>query len=144
MGKWESCFWISTFPWPALNLPPPVFSPGFGAHWEIVEAVEMWESRVVCEISKGCGKDGKPAFGFPGFPLPGISIAWFFPQPKRGGTGDSLLHFRNSLVFAVPIFLAASVSLMARANLSNCAKLMFSLRYCAGAGNDFSFSYGVA
>jgi hypothetical protein len=32
----------------------------------------MWKSQA---ISKGGGKDGKPAFGFPGFPPPVISTA---------------------------------------------------------------------
>ena len=37
------------------------------------EAVEMWKSRRA--ISKGGGKRGKPVFGFPFFPGPGISTA---------------------------------------------------------------------
>src|SRR5216683_4275631 len=31
---------------------------------------EKWESRGFCGISKGGGKGGKPAFGFPRFPPP--------------------------------------------------------------------------
>jgi hypothetical protein len=38
---------------------------------------EKWESRGLCGISKGSGKGGKPAFGFPRFPLPG-----FFHSPS--------------------------------------------------------------
>jgi len=37
---------------------------------------EKWESRGFCGISKGGGKRGKPAFGFPRFPRPG-----FFHSP---------------------------------------------------------------
>jgi hypothetical protein len=37
---------------------------------------EKWESRGFCGISKGSGKGGKPAFGFPRFPRPG-----FFHSP---------------------------------------------------------------
>ena len=37
---------------------------------------EKWESRGFCGISKGGGKGGKPAFGFPRFPPPG-----FFHSP---------------------------------------------------------------
>jgi len=38
---------------------------------------EKWESRGLCGISKGGGKGGKPAFGFPRFPRPG-----FFHSPR--------------------------------------------------------------
>ena len=38
---------------------------------------------------------------------------------NRGGTGDSLLHCRNSWALAAPIFLADSVSLIAYASLSS-------------------------
>src|SRR6266851_1693548 len=38
---------------------------------------EKWESRGLCGISKGGGKRGKPAFGFPRFPRPG-----FFHSPS--------------------------------------------------------------
>ena len=38
---------------------------------------EKWESRGLCAISKGGGKGGKPAFGFPRFPRPG-----FFHSPS--------------------------------------------------------------
>jgi len=55
--KWESCFWISTFP-------PPTqsgflllrFSPI--SHWP-PELWQMWKSRAVCEISKESWKAGK-------------------------------------------------------------------------------------
>src|SRR5215468_3395286 len=33
---------------------------------------EKWESRGFCGISKGGGKGGKPAFGFPRFPRTGF------------------------------------------------------------------------
>ena len=36
---------------------------------------EKWESRGFCGISKGGGKRGKPAFGFPRFPRPAFSTA---------------------------------------------------------------------
>ena len=38
---------------------------------------EKWESRGLCGISKGGGKGGKPAFGFPRFPPPA-----FFHSPR--------------------------------------------------------------
>ena len=50
VGKWETCFWFSTFPWTRSR------------------AVGMWESRAFCEISKGRWKAWKPALGFPRFP----------------------------------------------------------------------------
>lgn len=33
---------------------------------------------IAAGISKGCGKGGKPAYGFPCFPYPGISAACFW------------------------------------------------------------------
>jgi hypothetical protein len=38
---------------------------------------EKWKSRGLCGISKGGGKGGKPAFGFPPFPRTG-----FFHSPS--------------------------------------------------------------
>jgi len=54
------------------------------------------------------------------------------------------LHCRNSFAFAAAILMAHSVSPVAVANRSSCAKPMFSLAYWAVSGSDFSFSYGVA
>lgn len=65
-------------------------------------------------------------------------------QSNRGGTGDSLLHWRNSFALAATILLAHSVSLIAAACRSNCAKPMLSFKCEAAFGRDFSFSYGVA
>jgi hypothetical protein len=39
------------------------------------QSSKLWECGNRKAISKGGGKDGKPAFGFPGFPPPGISTA---------------------------------------------------------------------
>src|SRR5437899_3972417 len=41
VGKWETCFWFSTF------------------HGLVAGAVGMWESRVLCEISKEWWEEGK-------------------------------------------------------------------------------------
>jgi hypothetical protein len=129
MGKWETCFWFSTFP------------------ARLAAAVGMWESRVVCEISKERWEEGEACFW-----LSTPSTAPPFPQPffgrggyrNRGGNGDSILHARSSLVLAAPIRFAHAVSLMLLAILSNCANPRCGFRYCSACGSDFSFSYGVA
>jgi hypothetical protein len=124
VGKWETWFWFSTFP---LGL---------------ARAVGMWGSRVVCEISKELWEGWEACLW-----LSTPSIAPAFPQPavasvheNRGGTGHSVLHRRSSLAFAAPIFLAHSVSLITFANLSNCAKLMLSFKYCWAPGKALRFS----
>jgi hypothetical protein len=64
---------------------------------------------------------------FHAFHGPGISTAlllgWL--QRNRGGIGDSVLHCRKSFAFAAAILTAHSVSLIALANRSSCAKPMF-------------------
>src|ERR1700757_2799615 len=65
VGKWESWFWISTFPssrrW------------AFAFDWFVLKnvqmavAVGMWKSPVLRFPSVG-GNGGKPSFGFPWFP----------------------------------------------------------------------------
>lgn len=62
---------------------------------------------------------------FQAFHGPAISTVFrlLAVQWKRGGTGDSLLHWRSKFIFARLIFRAHSVSLMALACLSNRAKL---------------------
>src|SRR5215217_848606 len=58
MGKWETCFWFSTFPWPRS--------------W----AVGMWESRALLRDSQGAvGRVGKLVLLFHSFHGPGISTA---------------------------------------------------------------------
>src|SRR5579871_4715396 len=57
-GKWESCFWISTFP------------RGRSRGWGNV-GIALWR------FPRAVGNVGKPAFGFPRFPLPAISTALF-------------------------------------------------------------------
>jgi hypothetical protein len=146
VGKWESCFGISTFPRPTVKLSSVCVARERGGG-VAARAVGMWKSRAVGEISKERGKGGETRFlVFHAFHGSVISTA---PSPgciqtNRGGTGDSLLHFRSSFVFAPTILLAQSVSLIAAACRSNCAKLTFSFRYVAASGSDFNFSYGVA
>ena len=53
---------------------------------------EKWESRGFCGISKGGGKGGKPAFGFPRFPPPG-----FFHSPSAA----AFLLLKKSSVFTL-------------------------------------------
>jgi hypothetical protein len=54
VGKWETCFWFSTFP-SAL----------------VVGAVGMWNLACLWRDFQGArGKRGKPVFGFPRFPQP--------------------------------------------------------------------------
>src|SRR5258706_3647649 len=62
------------------------------------------------------------------------------PHLNRGGMGDSILHFRNSFAFAIPIFVAAAVSLIWNAICSSRAKLTSGFKYCSASGRDFSFS----
>src|ERR1019366_5315949 len=57
VGKWEACFWLST---------SPRLRRG-GGNVRIAPFA----------ISKGGGRGGKPAFGFPPRPWPGISTAVF-------------------------------------------------------------------
>ncbi len=83
VGKWETCFWFSTFPWTRSR------------------AVGMWESRAFCEISKGRWKAWETRSWFstlstgPAFPRPSVSgtsartasgiaeAAW--PWPRSSG-----------------------------------------------------------
>ena len=129
MGKWETCFWFSTFP------------------FRFAGAGVMWESRVVCEISKELGEEGKACLWLstpstaPPFPRPRF---WRRSYRNRGGNGDSILHARSSLALAAPIRFAHAVSLMLLAILSNCTNPRFGFKYRAASGSDFSFSYGVA
>src|SRR6202035_3031134 len=55
---------------------------------------EKWESRGFCGISKGGGKGGKPAFGFPRFPPPG-----FFHSPSAAAF---VLLEKSSIVTLLP------------------------------------------
>ena len=61
--------------------------PCFSIRLLPVGAVEMWESRLsLARFPRGCGKRGKPAFGFPRFPQPrhfhsslsGVFLVWSF------------------------------------------------------------------
>ena len=61
MEKWESCFWISTFPSAPLG------------------AAGMWESQQ--RFPRAVGNDGKPALGFPRFPRTGNT--WDFPDESK-------------------------------------------------------------
>lgn len=129
VGKWETCFWFSTFPSGA--------KPGCGN----VEISRCWR-----DFQGAVGRVGNLLLVFHAFHGPVISTA-LLPgglQPNRGGTGDSILHCRNSFAFAAPILMAHSVSLIAIACRSNCANPMFGFRYWMASGSDFSFSYGVA
>src|SRR5260370_35132052 len=69
-GKWETCFWFSTFP-------------------RLAAAVEMWESRGL-RFPRTVDARGKPAFGFPRRPQAVISTAvlppalFFFRTPPTG------------------------------------------------------------
>ena len=71
----------------------------------------MWESRLPSgEISKGLvGSVGNLLLVFHAFHRPGISTALRL-YGNRGGTGDSILHWRNNRVLAELIFRAHSVS----------------------------------
>jgi hypothetical protein len=53
VGKWESCFWISTFP---RHTSSSASARPLNANQTVVGAVEMWESRRLCEISKAAWK----------------------------------------------------------------------------------------
>src|SRR5436309_1678994 len=117
----------------------------------------MWESRAVCEISKGRWKEWESCFGFstlstgPAFPQSPDHLAAgaiFEMRTLRsyilGGTGDSILHCRRSCALAVVILRAHSVSLIFRAICSNCAKLTLGFKYVSTFSNPCNFSYGVA
>src|ERR1017187_8965984 len=102
----------------------------------VAGAVEMWESRR-WRFPRAGGGGGKldVELGWP------ITRDERFPPPpparhfhsasvgaachtNRGGTGDSILHWRSSLALAALIFFAHSVSLMAFVTLSRWAKLI--------------------
>ncbi len=124
--------------------------------------VEKWEIRFVVfhfstrgspgrgnvEISR-FGRDFQGAVGraenlpsvFRAFHRPAISTAPGCRLYKnRGGIGDSLFARASSLAFAAITFRAHSVSLIAPASVSNCAKPIPALRWCAASGSPFSFS----
>lgn len=61
MGKWETCFWFSTFP------------------GRLAPAVGMWESRCLCEISKGLWEEWEACFW-----LSTPSTVPPFPRPFSG------------------------------------------------------------
>ena len=70
VGKWETCFWFSTFPGPRSRV------------------VGMWKSRAVCEISKGRWKEWESRLCFST-----LSTDPAFPQPfPRGRVLDA--HWR--------------------------------------------------
>ena len=129
VGKWETCFWFSTFPSGA--------KPGCGN-------VEI--SRRGRDFQGAVGRVGNLLSAFHAFHGSGISTALLLGelQQNRGGIGDSILHCHSSFALAAPILMAHSVSLIAIANRSNCANPMFGFRYWMASGSDFSFSYGVA
>jgi hypothetical protein len=129
VGKWETCSWFSTFPSGA--------KPGCG---------NVGISRRSRDFQGAVGRVENLLLVFHAFHGPVISTALLLGefQRNRGGTGDSILHCRNSFTFAAPILRAHSVSLVAIACRSNCANPMFGFRYWMASGSDFSFSYGVA
>ena len=150
MGKWETCFWFSTFPSGAKL--------GCG-NVGIAGSLRDFQGAVVSV--------GKLPLLFHAFHGPVISTALFLSPPHGqfgpfgklklywrfplalwpyvfGGMGDSILHRRKSFTFAAAIFRAHSVSLIFCAVCSNCTKLMLGFKYCCASGNPFSFSYGVA
>jgi hypothetical protein len=129
VGKWETGPWFPTFPSGA--------KPGCG---------NVGISRRRRDFQGAVGRVGNLLLVFHAFHGPGISTALLLGelQQNRGGIGDSVLHCRNSFALAAVILRAHSVSLIAIANRSSCAKPMFGFRYWAASGSDFSFSYGVA
>ena len=82
----------------------------------------LWEwGNASLAISKGCGRGGKPAFGFPPRPWPVISTVVF----------HAVLFWRrfaNNSRFACCIFRAACVSLLARARCSKLSMVISGLR----------------
>jgi hypothetical protein len=66
----------------------------FGLDVYVQQSSELWECGNRAAISKDGGKDGKPAFGFPGFPSVVISTAL-----PRSLTNGCLSVIRS---FAVP------------------------------------------
>src|SRR5438093_5984507 len=62
--KWESCSWISTF------LPSQVLLRTFDFQFDQKQP-ELWKCgnlAALARFPRSCGKGGKPALGFPGFP----------------------------------------------------------------------------
>ena len=135
MGKWETCFWFSTFPSGAKL--------GCG---------NVGISRRLRDSQGAVVSVGKLPLLCHAFHGPVISTAlspWFAtaqldprgkfnfysnsPRTRSlylfGGTGDSTLQRRNNCPFAAPIFWAHSVSLICRAVCSNCAKLRLGFKY---------------
>lgn len=105
--------------------------------------------RLVWPDSQGVeGTGGNLLLVFRGFLCPAISTA---PCPDCGscysivGTqGDSILQARNILIFAAPIRLANSVSLISAAFRSRASRLMPGLSLVSTSGSILSFWYGVA
>src|SRR6266702_14150 len=82
---------------------------------------------------RGCGKVENLLLVFQAFQCSVISTVPFRSSLhlNRGGMGDSILHFRNSFAFAIPIFVAAAVSLIWDAICSSRAKLTSGFKYCS-------------
>ena len=103
----------------------------------------MWKSRVVCEISKGGGKGGKPVFGFPRFPR-----TCHFHGPPAAAIGMAVEP-------EIALCIAAAAALWRRSSVGHFGVahrqgLSFErrqttpgLRDCPALSIDFSFSNGV-
>ena len=129
VGKWETCFWFSTFPSGA--------SRGGG---------NVGISPACGEISKGLvERVGSLVLAFHAFHSPGISTAPgpSVSQPNTGGAGYNNLHCRSKRALAACIRLAHWVSLICPAICASLAQLTPGLSWCVASGRDFSFSYGV-
>jgi len=104
VGKWETCFWFSTFPSGAL--------PGCG---------NVGISRSLRDSQGAVERVEKLLLLFHAFHGPVISTARFrWPGQARGGRGASILQRRSSCTRAAVILRAHAVSLIFRAILSNC------------------------
>jgi len=122
MGKWESCFWISTFPRGRRR--------GCGN-----------VGIALFAVSKGCGKRGKLAFGFPLFPWPVISTALpavvFHALCLRP-------NFANSFCFSFCILVALAVSLSPPAFWFIVSTVSSGFKCRARSGSCRRISHGVA
>jgi hypothetical protein len=67
-----------------------------------------WESRGLCAISKGGGKRGKPAFGFPRFPRTGFfhspAAAAFLFLKKHGSSLSSSSDLKRAPECCIVVF----------------------------------------
>ena len=141
-GLWESgnpAFGFPLFHSPHFLLSPVFFALGTNRR----NCGNVGISPPLRDFQGAVGRVENLILVFQAFHRAVISTVLPCRQSKRGGSGDSILHCRNSFLFASPIWRAHSVSLLSAAVWSIRSKLMPFFKYLLASAKDFNFSYGV-